>query len=169
MPLPPGTQLLEDVIRSLGLKFRILEKEHGYLVRIEKKGRYLNLISPSININNNMAVQLCKDKAYTYMVLCRAEIKVPRGNFFFRPDYFEAPDYSISKGIGEALDFAPLLAKETGYPLVVKPNHLSRGRGVSIIRQGDDLAPAIQLALGQKNTDESSFESKSMCEGTTTG
>jgi glutathione synthase/RimK-type ligase-like ATP-grasp enzyme len=100
-------------------------------------------------------MNLAKDKVYTYLVLKKAGIIVPRGDFFFTKEYFRRNSYAAGKSLNDAVEYGRALAHRTGYPLIVKPAHLKQSRGVSKVFRAVDLEAAISNAV--KSPGQSEF------------
>jgi glutathione synthase/RimK-type ligase-like ATP-grasp enzyme len=148
-----------------GLRLEVLQpREGGFFVRIWKGDRFVNHQTNQCTVNSYSAKEIAADKSYTYLILQRANIRVPRGDYYFRPGFFTDPDFSVGRGIAEAITegvalgmgWAPdearaYLSRGGGpredlhftTPLIVKPNSASGGKAVSRVDLSSELAPAI--------------------------
>lgn len=139
IPLAVAVQM--EAAARLGYSGRVLDPEFGYLFEIEGRGYRRVLIGGRSALNDAIASRLSEDKHYTTLRLGQLGVRVPRTVRCLGPQWEAKEDYRDRVGVepGRAL------ARELGYPLVVKPNRLSHGRGV---RRVEDR-PAMEQALGE--------------------
>jgi hypothetical protein len=160
---PPRRRILDEVCERNGLRLEVLQpREGGFLVRIWKGGKFVNHQTNQCTVNSYAAKEIAADKSYAYLILQRAKIRIPRGDYYFRPGFFRDPDFSVGRGLDEALREGVALgmgwtvgeAKDClsrggledlqfRTPLIVKPNSSSGGRGVSRVDLSSELLPAI--------------------------
>ena len=150
--LPVSTRIIMEAAALLNVQVQILDERSGFLLRLHFGDRFVTLNSLTFSVNDQRSYSLSKDKVYTYILLWRAGVKVPRGDYFFRPDYFQEVDYGSGKGLNEAISYARSLVELSGYPIIVKPNHLSFGIGITKVTTESALLPAVRrvFSLPQK-------------------
>lgn len=131
--LPLATHLICEAARELGWKVEILDPEFGYLFEVQTptaRRRFLGGRSP---LNDAVAARLAEDKHYSAMLLARAGLRVPQTVRCLRPFGPELAQFRDKAGAGPGHE----LAARVGYPVVVKPNRLSHGRGVRLAEEGE--------------------------------
>lgn len=163
---PIRMAIVQEVCKRMDLRWEVLQPREGFLLRIGSEQSFFNHQINVCTLNSYSSTAIARDKTYTYILLQRAGVRVPRGDYYFRPGYFHRPDYSINRGINEAIRDGIALgmswdSDEAGravmkgdwrqlrfsLPLIVKPNSLSQGKGVSRVDSGYDLEEAISGAL----------------------
>ncbi|RME04424.1 MAG: hypothetical protein D6805_03120 [Planctomycetota bacterium] len=137
---PSFTQRLLKLCPQMGIQIQVVDPRHGYLLLLQHKGKRRYLLADTHPLNPHLSSRLAKDKAYTYIVLEKEKLPIPRGSYFFLPGRYQKQDYSHRKGPKEALEFAQML----GFPLVAKPNSLSMGKWVQKISQLSELRDYIR-------------------------
>ena len=147
LKLPLPTQILCTAAESLGIEWKIIDPKYCFLVSLSYRGKSITLKSSAVTPNSYSSCDLTIDKVYTYMLLSRAGIKIPRGDYFFKSGRFTKVDLAKGKGLNEARKYSRRLATETGYPIVIKPAHLQQGLGVSIVHGPQEISAALKKAL----------------------
>lgn len=128
-PLP--TQLIFEAAKKLKAKPEIIDKKTGFLIKItfKDKSNFFGLGAiPKFPIHDSVKFGLMKDKAFSYIILEEAKIKIPKGNYFFKEEIKEALKY----------------AKKIGYPVFLKPNSKSMGRLCQKIYFAKDLKKRLK-------------------------
>ena len=135
-PFPPFAPLREVEARSsvarsaqlaagrLGLAFAFLDDE-GYVFSVGDGERRVVLGSGACTpyaVNSASAYTLCRDKAYTNLVLARAGLRVIPSRLFFLHD-----DHRASRAPGRERTDLEAFAESAPYPVFAKPNTGSRG------------------------------------------
>ena len=143
LPGPVFLEYLEKAASDVGARTERLDEEFGYLVRLHRNGRFLNICGEALSLNSASASRIVRDKWYTLKILRRAGIPVPEGEIFFRGGYYRTMDFSRLRGKKDA----PGYAAKLGYPVVVKPNSMSHGREVRLVRNAAGLDEAIQAVF----------------------
>lgn len=82
---------------------------------------------------NPLFGRVWNDKAWSKKILHKSGIKVARGNYFFRDRSYLKFDQN--KSLGKAYQYAQGL----GYPVFVKPNSGSLGRGAAVVHNETQL------------------------------
>lgn len=143
--VPFAVQLCLEGAARLGWRTEILDPAFGYLWELELPGGARRaIIGAKTPVNDAAAAQLAQDKHYAGVVLRRAGFRVPAGVRALSPQHFKDTHYARDTGMGPALE----LARERGFPLIVKPNRLSHGRLVRIVRNEKALRRAVEEVWG---------------------
>lgn len=138
--LPPVMRLWREAAGRLGLSVEVVDPDFGYLVEVRNGSRRRVLMGSRSPLNDALAARLADDKHYTTVLLSRAGFRVPPTVRCVCPDRFSDECVNRRAGIAPGLQFA----REHAPPFVVKPNSLSHGRGVHVIREPAGLAAAIE-------------------------
>ncbi|MBR3224547.1 MAG: RimK family alpha-L-glutamate ligase [Atopobiaceae bacterium] len=91
-------------------------------------------------LNSSRAIELCDDKAATYLELLEAGLPQPRAMLV--PKAFHAPDWSQTS-------FPHRVASELGLPVVAKECHGSFGAQVHLARDEAELANILSAMQGR--------------------
>lgn len=130
-----------------------IAKERGIVVQNEERyGHCAKLIFPSgrqvflsgtlLDINSAAATAVANDKDYTNYFLQKDGWPVVEGRAFFSENWGKTIGIR-DNGVFEAIEYANKL----GCPLIVKPNGLCKGIGISLVSREADLEKAIRYAL----------------------
>ncbi|MCC5995426.1 MAG: hypothetical protein JJU18_03520 [Oceanicaulis sp.] len=134
--------ILKNVCERLGYEFSLVD-EYGYLARVSSGGEFFlagAAKTPIYPLNSASAAGVCKDKAFGYLLLRGANFKIPDGDYFFIGGA-ALRDYQIKKGIDSALKYIEGL----GYPVFIKPNQASHGRGGEVVYDSGQFVSAAIL------------------------
>ncbi|KIG18402.1 Cyanophycin synthase [Enhygromyxa salina] len=146
IPGSPTIELRLQIARELGWRARCLDPETGWLWLLERGDQRRVLHGAHTPINDHAAATLALDKSHTAMVLEHFGVRVPQSARCIAPgmilDALGRDPYPSQRGLAPAL----AMAERAGYPLVVKPNRGSRGRGVSLAVDEASLAAAVTEA-----------------------
>ncbi len=115
-----------------------LDPETAFLNELRRDGRSRVLMGGLSPLNDAVASRLASDKFHTATALSSVGLRVPDGVRCLRPGRFAG--FDSHTGHGPALR----LAEQRGFPLVVKPNGGSRGRGIELVRDRMELLRAIE-------------------------
>ena len=136
-----GFGLLFDAAERLGLQARVLDPAFGYLWELsDGRGHSQAIVGLRIPLNLAAASHLASDKHYASMVLAGAGFRTPRTERALAPRAFGDTSLAERAGVRPAVEFA----RHSGYPLIVKPNRLSHGRGVARVESEAELLDAVQ-------------------------
>lgn len=138
--VPAVVAMQTEAARRLGMTVRILDADYGYLFELRRDGRRAVMLGGRSPLNDAVASRICEDKFYTRLLLEQAGYRVPATERCLAPGYFKDPTLAASAGIQPGMAFA----RERGYPLIVKPNRLSHGRGVVIVQDEQQMIAAIE-------------------------
>lgn len=112
----------------------------GNLVRVEKDGLVHLFVNWTTPLNSQSDAMVCKDKEYVYQVLNEI-VPMPKTCAFLSPNcYEEFQQYLEFSSIDEILSAVLELYR---FPIVVKPNRGSKGRGVVAASNRADLKQAF--------------------------
>ena len=144
MKKPPITPLLPQVLRKIAHKIgaRVaVEPEWGIVGQIEfKNGRKRYFRYSSLDINTLGASEIAKDKDYANFFMKKMGYPiVPGSKTFFSDDWAEAIGVR-----GRSLAHACRYASKLGFPVVVKPNSGSQGRGVAFVHDKTEFYRAMR-------------------------
>jgi glutathione synthase/RimK-type ligase-like ATP-grasp enzyme len=143
-PPPLAVALYQEAAHRLGFTTRILDPEFGFLWELEdRRGVRRTICGAKVPINDAAATQISGDKHYGGIVLERAGFRVPSTARCLSPAAFGHGEYAARCGPAPALEFA----REQGYPLIVKPNRLSHGRGVQRVTDEASMVAAIETVF----------------------
>jgi D-alanine-D-alanine ligase-like ATP-grasp enzyme len=140
-----GLPFLSSLFFELGIEFGAtiyVDSDYGYVGYVEfASGRRAFFRNTSFDINPQAASAIAKDKDYCTMVLKHFGHPVPDGILLYSPKYkhqMRLKNEAIAAGLGftaPAIDFA----QEYGFPLFLKPNDGSEGRGVTKVYSIEEL------------------------------
>lgn len=136
-----ATSIIGEAASRLGFELEVLD-EYGYLFALRNGARERVLLGGRSALNNAVSSRLAEDKHYSSVLLLRAGLRVPRTMRCLSPTHPSLHRYRDRAGLADGLT----LAAELGYPLVVKPNRLSHGRGVELVEDEAQLVEAIEAA-----------------------
>ena len=145
--IAPALLILQEACRQYGKDIEFIGEKEGYLAKVSegKKSFYAGgALTPIYPLNSATSYELCKDKFYSYEILSRYNIRVPKSRVFF-PNISSNNQYGMqASGIPDALEY---VRKHHEYPVIVKPNRGSMGRGVKLVRNDTDLTIAMNESL----------------------
>lgn len=130
--------ILERVARELGCE-SIIEPAYRYAGQIVlPDGRRWSFAHGHLDVNTLGAAALAKDKAYAAYFLSQAGFPVPEGEAFYSAGWARAI------GSDRTPAAAVAYARRLGFPVYVKPNGLSEGRGVECIASAAALRRSLR-------------------------
>lgn len=133
------TPILARLARRAGVKIH-LEPRYKYAGQIELPGgRKSYFRGTFFDINPLGAARVASDKAYAAYFLKRMGYHVPRGEAFFTPRWCR--EMGEDRGPEKAYCYAARL----GFPVIVKPNNLSQGAGVFLVKNKKELLRAVSI------------------------
>lgn len=135
-----SSRMRQEAARRLGIEIESLDPSTGYLLELRRGGRRRVLVHGLSPLNDAGASRLAGDKYYTSLVLQRAGFPVPRSTRCLQPGTYPLSDFAEYTGLETARAFAI----QEGYPVVVKPNRGSRGRGVAVAADEEELEAAVR-------------------------
>ncbi|MGF1467163.1 MAG: hypothetical protein ACFCGT_13635 [Sandaracinaceae bacterium] len=140
--LPTATRLALEAAGRLGYRAEVLDPAFGYLYALTGPNGTRTFLGGRSPLNDAVAARLAEDKHYSGLLLRRAGLRTPPTARCLSPSHPSLSRYRDRAGAGPALE----LAARLGYPLVVKPNRLSHGRGVRLVTDDAGLLEAVESA-----------------------
>lgn len=137
--VPKVMGLIVEAAKALNITVTVVDPEYGLLVELSRDGQTQTLLGGRSPLNDAVAARICEDKYYTGIILKRQGYSTPDTARCLKPGHFSSEHYDRRSGISNGLKFARL----HGFPLVVKPNRLSHGRDVSLVRNVAELKAAV--------------------------
>ncbi len=129
--------ILLEIAEEVGVKL-FIEPQWGYAGRIETKdGRIYYFHSTKFDINGLGSSEIAHDKAYASFFMQHLGYPVPDGESFYDDDWCKM--IKTDRNTHAAIVYA----EELGYPVLVKPNSESQGRGVEEVFSRDQLLQAL--------------------------
>lgn len=122
------------------MEFRLLDAQSRLLAEVRRGNRRRLLHASLLPINDALAVRLATDKHYTALLLALEGIRAPKTVRCLKPGYFQFAESGLPEGLAPCSGFV----EDAGYPLIVKPNQLSQGQGVALVRNWEELAAAVE-------------------------
>lgn len=135
MRYPFAAKIIEKIAPALGIRVE-LEPEFQFAGElIWPDGRRHIFKNTNFNINAAGSHDIAKDKAYTKHFLQRHGLNTPKWRTVFSPRLCKNLAPEKRRSTSHALEFA----NQIGYPVFIKPNHLSQGVGVFKAYNREDL------------------------------
>lgn len=128
-----------------------IEPTYGYVGRIVYDNGAVRLFRrTNVGVNNHGACEISKDKGYTKYFLKNLGINTPRGKVFLLPKYHKLIDGNLARygfsGYNLVDDIYRYIDSDLGYPVFIKPNDESQGKGVEMCRTADDVTHTLARA-----------------------
>ena len=137
-----ATSLAAEAARRLGWETEVLD-EYGVLFEVRRPdGARRAMLGGRSALNDAVAARLAGDKHYAAVLMARAGLRVPRVARCIGPAHALARHDPARSGMTEGR----ALAAELGFPVVVKPNRLSHGRGVALVEDEPALEASVEAA-----------------------
>ncbi len=139
--LPFITQMMVKLCPRIGAKV-LIEPEFGYVGQITfRNGKRTFFRNRNSSINAHGAVEIARDKGYTSFFLKRMGYRTPIEQTFFSD--------ALCKHLKTKRDAraASAYAAKIGYPVIVKPNHLSQGELVVKCWNAQEVAKTAAMIL----------------------
>jgi len=129
-----------------------MEARHGHLGRYTAPdGRVRPIFGNALGANAEAAAMIAADKDYTARLLAAEGLPTPRGVLVFAPAYvarMRLKNAAVAAALGGA-EAALAFAEGAGFPVIVKPNAGSEGRGVRHAASPADLRADLAAALAE--------------------
>lgn len=140
--LPTNLAILQQACQRYGYRFRIVDDFSKRLAEVSNGQK--NFVAgagalPSYPLNPAFAQALATDKAWMNQKLFSLDYKIPQGDYFFITQ-----DYQKLRPAGKEKEDAVFYAEKLGYPVFVKPNRQSLGRGAEVIYSSQQLADHLK-------------------------
>ena len=131
MKKKPRTPLLGEIFKKIAPKIGATffsEPQWGVVSQITfKNGKRSYVRYNCLDINTLGASEISVDKDYATFFMKRMGYPTITGKAFYSPKWAKAI------GSSDSIDAAYRYAKKLGFPVVVKPNSASQGRGVTLV------------------------------------
>lgn len=135
------TSLLREIAAEEGIEL-LVEPEWGYVGRLTRRdGSYCYYHNTTFDINGLGSSEIAKDKGYASFFLKTLGYPVPEERAFYDDEWCRV--IRSDQNAQAALTFAGQL----GYPVIVKPNSQSQGRGVEAVHTPDELMQALSAVF----------------------
>ncbi|OGG67812.1 hypothetical protein A3C95_02200 [Candidatus Kaiserbacteria bacterium RIFCSPHIGHO2_02_FULL_56_30] len=137
-PGPLVGKIFRKIAPRIGAKV-VMEREWniaGQIIYQSGQKRYFRY--SSIDLNTLGASEISKDKDYANFFMKRMGYPTVPGRTFFAPNWAEA--IGSSRGIDAAYEYALSI----GFPVIVKPNSGSQGKGVALVHTRRDFYSAMR-------------------------
>lgn len=142
-PKTSAVALANDAAARLGWTTEVLD-EYGYLFELRRPdGARKVLLGGRSSLNDAVSARLAGDKHYAAVLMARAGLRVPEVVRCISPKHPAMARTPERAGDAPGRAFAA----ERGYPVVVKPNALSHGRGVVVVHDETALASAVRAVF----------------------
>lgn len=135
-----NARCLIEAAKRLGLPYEIFDS-NGNFVRVKAGDKNLDFANYSTPFNTGSFCKIAKDKEFTNFLLKKA-VRMPKTTAFVDPDYDEGGE--IRPAPNSLENVAEEIAKNFPYPVIVKPNSLSRGRNCFLCGSKDEVAEALK-------------------------
>lgn len=133
-------------LNNLKIKFFSAKKTRGHIFL--DNGKKLKFSGNNPGLNSKKSHKLCKDKFFCGLTLERAGISSPK-TYLVPPK----PDGMTTKDYEQIIhDNVKIFATQHGYPLFIKPNMGSEGRGVYKVDTEEGLRDILGHSLKNKDT-----------------
>ncbi|MDO8505800.1 MAG: cyanophycin synthetase [bacterium] len=133
-----ATPLLKRLAPKAGVKIDI-EPSYRYAGQITLRDctkRYFR--GTNFDLNPLGASEIAKDKTYAAYFMRKMGYRVVKGQSFF------SKQWGKTIGSRKDRDAAYRFAKRLGFPIIVKPNSLSQGAGVCLVRSRKEFSYAVR-------------------------
>lgn len=137
-PGPLVGKIFRKIAPRIGAKV-VMEREWniaGQIIYPSGRKRYFRY--SSLDLNTLGASEIAKDKDYANFFMKRMGYPTIPGRTFFAPKWAEAI------GSPRGIDAAYAYAQSIGFPVIVKPNSGSQGKGVALVHTRRDFYSAMR-------------------------
>ena len=139
--IPLFSHLITRLAPEIGARV-ILEPEYGYTGQIiYANGRRVLFKSGNFDINPGGSLAVARDKGFTKYFLSESGYRVPTGNTFFSEAHNRK--LRLRRDIHDGYAFAA----DLGFPVILKPNNLSRGQLVGRVYGREEYYPLAEAIL----------------------
>ena len=135
----PGLELRLEAAHAAGCDVECLDPATGYLFSLSRSDRTQVLLGGLSPLNDAVASAVASDKFHCATLLDAAGFRVPRHARCLRPGRFADADFKGHRGFSTL----PAFVDTVGMPVIVKPGHGARGRGVAAVQTIEALESAI--------------------------
>lgn len=143
-----NARCLIEAAKRLSLSHEIFD-ENGNFVRVKCNEKVLDFVNYSTPFNTDSFCKISKDKEFTNFLL-KEVIRMPKTTAFVDPDYDEGGEIKLALNTTE--NITEEITKNFSYPIVVKPNSLSRGRNYFLCGSKKEVVRSLKT-IYEKNKD----------------
>lgn len=136
-----------EASRRLGLVSTTYDP-NGNFICIKAGGKALFFANYSTPFNSDSFSKISRDKEFTHLLL-KDVIKMPKTFGIFDPNYNE--DGEIKNNKEEFSKNLKKILEEVNFPLVVKPNSLSRGTNFALCKKEEEVLPALERVFNRNS------------------
>jgi D-alanine-D-alanine ligase-like ATP-grasp enzyme len=143
---PYLTQLIQKLAPKVGVKV-LVEPTWKFAAQLTYKNgirRYLRYLT--LDLNPVGSSNIATDKDFAKFFMKKMGYPVCKGKVFFKPLFAKAI------GSTDSYESAERYAKKMGFPLIVKPNSLSQGSGIVLVRKPEALKRALSNVFEHDRT-----------------
>lgn len=152
---PLTTRILIDLYNAGQLptiQDLLIEPRYGYVARIVYRDGSIRMMRrTNVGINNHGACEISVDKGYTKYFLQQLGYQVPRGTVFLMKKYRDLINRNLSRygfrDYNEAHHMLDYIERELGFPVFIKPNEESQGKGIYKCYDAKDVSAAHLAAI----------------------
>lgn len=138
--------LIREICNEENITF-IEEPSRGmYGVLLFNNGKKYFVKDVNFNINSVSSVRITKNKALTYFFLNLFGYSIPKYTMVYSDD--KCKRYGLEDNLSSSIKFAEI----NGYPLILKINDSSKGRGIYKIYDNKNLIEKSKILFDQTNT-----------------
>lgn len=139
MTVPNEARVLVSLLGEIAVEegYTLTSFSHDWILRLEKGAQARHIFGYNFEINSASAHMLAADKAATSDLLAHADVPRVEHKLFLHP---KLAGYVSSAGNWESMQ---AYAKEHSYPLVVKPNEGTGGRGLYMVENALELEQSV--------------------------
>ena len=145
----PFVRLLAEASAGLGVRLE-MDADYAFVGRLTAAdGRQAPIFGKSLGLNGDAAAHLAADKDYTARWLAAAGLPSPPGQLVFSDSYrstMALKNADVARRL-PGPETARDAARRFGYPVVIKPNTGSEGRGIRFATTPEELDIDIARAL----------------------
>ncbi len=135
--LPYLTRLIKKLAPKVGASF-VVEPEWGVVGQLHyKNGIVRSLRFYSLDLNRVGSSDVAKDKDYAKFFIKKNGYPVAEGETVFKDSWAKTVKSN------RTITYAKKYAKGLGYPVIVKPNSMSQGTGVSLVWNEKELKQGL--------------------------
>ena len=142
-----NTRCLIEASKRLGLTTVAYDPNDNFIC-IKAGGKNLFFANYSTPFNTNSFSKISRDKELTYLLL-KDMIRMPKTFGVFDPNYSE--DGEIKNNKEQFSENLRKILNQINFPLVVKPNSLSRGTNFSLCKREEEVLSALEKIFNRNS------------------
>lgn len=138
--------LIKEICQEEGIIFKEEPSRGMFGVMIFENGRKFFVKDVNLNLNYASTIRITKNKALTSYFLDEFGYNVPNYTMVYSEE--KCKKYNLCDTLEKGIEFA----EKIGYPIILKLNDLSQGRGVYKIYTEKELKDAANMIFQSYNT-----------------